>query len=133
MAAFELFDTVKLSEDVTLAEGEVAPAGTLGVIVEVLEADEAFLVELFGAWVELNSKGTAAQSEEKSPTAIMETIGVAMAQPEQLTLVKAAADTMGARGRLLTVLEELPEASVQEIVDFAEFLRQKQQRKLTPR
>jgi hypothetical protein len=70
-------------------------------------------------------------SDEKSPTAVMETVGVATVQPHQLVLVKAAAETMGARGRLLTVLEELPETSVQEVADFAEFLHQKQRGKPT--
>lgn len=133
MTAFRLFDTVKLNEDIALVEGEVAPAGTLGVLVEILGADEAYLVELFGTWVEIDNQGTVTRSDEKSPVAFMETVGVATAQPYQLTLIKAAAETMGARGRLLTVLEELPEASVQEVADFAEFLQHKQRHKLVAR
>jgi hypothetical protein len=129
MSKFQVFDTVKLNEEVTLPEEGTAPAGTRGVIVEVLGEGEAYLVELFGAWVELDEQGMMVPSAEAFPAAFQETIGVATAQANQLTLVKAAAETMGARGRLLTVLEELPETSVQEVADFAEFLRHKQRRK----
>ena len=47
-------------------------------IVEVLGAGKAYLVELFGAWVEMDAHGTVKRSDEESPTAFMvETIGVA--------------------------------------------------------
>lgn len=129
MATLQLFDTVKLNEAVALGEGSVASAGTTGVIVERLGAGEAYLVELFGDWVEMEESEMAAPSSEASANKYMETIGVVTVQPQQLTRVKAAAETMGARGRLLVALDALPETSVEEVADFAEFLQQKQQRK----
>ncbi|MFZ4678477.1 MAG: hypothetical protein ACOYM4_22770 [Nodosilinea sp.] len=64
MEQFELFDQVQLTEAISLC-GEmsnalepltVAPVGTTGTIVEVLDPDEAFLVELFGDWVSLEDE-----------------------------------------------------------------------------
>lgn len=129
MAALKLFDTVKLNEAVALGEGSMAPEGTMGVIVERLGAGEAFLVELFGDWVETEASEIAAPSSEVSADKYMETIGIVTAQPQQLTRVKAAAETMGARGRLLVALEALPETSVEEVADFAEFLEHRQRGK----
>lgn len=129
MATLQLFDTVKLNEAVTLGEGRVAPAGTTGVIVERLGSGEAYLVELFGDWVEMEDLEATASSPKTPANTYMETIGVVTVQPQQLTRVEAATGTMGARGRLLLALEALPETSVEEVADFAEFLRHKQRGK----
>ena len=48
MSQFQLFDNVQLLESVTLVEGEVVLESKPGAIVEVFNAGEAFLVELFG-------------------------------------------------------------------------------------
>lgn len=58
----------------------------------------------------------------------MQTIGLAVLQPQQIRLVQSAAETVGHRSQLLTTLEALPDALVAEVADFAEFLRQKHQR-----
>jgi hypothetical protein len=55
----------------------------------------------------------------------METLGVETLYPHQLRLVEPAVKTVGARTHLLSVLDDLPENLVQEVADFAEFLRQK--------
>jgi hypothetical protein len=51
MANFQLFDEVKLTENIPLTDGGVAQVGTVGAVVEVLGNGQAYLVELFGNWV----------------------------------------------------------------------------------
>jgi len=128
MTRFQLFDSVKLSEAIPLSDDGVAPAGTPGAVVEVLRDGEAYLVELFGDWVKLDAQGNFAPSDRDDSEAFMETLGVETVYPDQLRLVKPALETVGARVQLLTVADELSEELLEEVVDFAEFLRQKQQR-----
>ncbi|XHX79814.1 MAG: DUF2281 domain-containing protein [Stenomitos frigidus ULC029] len=130
MTQFQLFDSVKLTEAIALPEGEVAPEGTPGAIVEVLNDGEAYLVELFGDWVKSNETGNFISATSEEPDAFVETLGVELAYPQQLQLVKTAQETTGIRGQLTAALNELPEDLVAEVRDFAEFLRQKQQKKV---
>ncbi|MBD2075085.1 DUF2281 domain-containing protein [Phormidium sp. FACHB-592] len=130
MAQFQLFDSVKLTEAITLSDGELAPEGTSGAIVEVLKDGEAYLVELFGGWVKSNEEGNFIPVASDEPDAFVETLGVELVYPQQLQLVKAAQETTGIRGQLTAALNELPEDLIAEVRDFAEFLRQKQQKKV---
>ena len=129
MTQFQLFDAVKLKEAITLTAGGIAPEGTLGAIVEVFAGGEAYLVELFGGWVKTDTQGYCIPTDRTDPEAFMETIGVETVSPHQLRLVKPASETVGVRARLLTVLEDLSEELLEEVEDFAEFLRQKHQQK----
>lgn len=126
MTRFQLFDSVKLSESVTLAEGEVASAGTRGAIVELLADGEAYMVELFGDWVKIDDKGNWILASANDPDAFTETLGVATVSLGQIELLTPAEKTTGAKTHLLAIVEDLPEQAVIEVADFAEFLRQKQ-------
>lgn len=138
MMQFQLFDVVKLKEPIpisdsswsnALAEGDTAPEGTPGTIVEVFNDGEAYMVELFGNWVKYDEQGDFVLASRSDAASFMETIGVETVYPHQLRLVKPAKETMGARGHLVAILEDLPEELVAEVRDFAEFLQQKQRQK----
>jgi hypothetical protein len=122
---FTLFDAVELTESATLAEGQMALAGTRGAIVEVLDHGEAYLVELFGKWVRRDRAGHLIAAQPEEAAAFMETLGVALLTSTQLRLRQPADQTVGERTRLLSVVEGLPESLVKEVADFAEFLQQK--------
>jgi hypothetical protein len=127
MSQFQLFDTVKLKESISLSDGGSAPLGTSGAIVEIFKDGEAFMVELFGGWVREDKQGSFVPTARSEKGAFVETIGVETVRPDQLQLIKPARETMGARGHLATIVEDLPEELVAEVRDFAEFLAQKQQ------
>ena len=124
MAQFQLFDSVKLIEAIALSDGHLAPKSTPGAIVEVLKEGEAYLVELFGGWVTSNEQGDFITATPDEPDAFRETLGVELAYPQQLELVKVAQKTTGIRGQLNAVPDDL----VAEVFDFAEFLRRKKQK-----
>ncbi|MEB3882969.1 hypothetical protein [Lyngbya sp. CCY1209] len=46
----------------------------------------------------------------------------------RLQLVKSAEETVGVRTQLLTLIEEMPEAWLEEVKDFAEFIQQRKPR-----
>jgi hypothetical protein len=76
MSKFPLFDAVNLTEAVALADGEISPPETAGVIVEVFKNGEAYLVKLFGGWVKAEVGGDFVPATQNEPGAFMETIGV---------------------------------------------------------
>ncbi|HUM67765.1 MAG TPA: hypothetical protein PLK31_02825 [Chloroflexota bacterium] len=125
---YELCDSVKLRQAITLADGQNVAASTPGVVVEVFAGGEAYLVELFGDWVKVDPSGEFIPADANDQEAFTETIGLATLSEQQLELLKPAQQTVGARTQLLTVVDDLPEAMLTEVVDFAEFLRQKQRR-----
>jgi hypothetical protein len=106
-------------------------AGTPGVIVEVLGDGEAYMVELFGGWVKADVDGALVPADRTDPEAFMETLGLELLPPHPLRWVKSAVESGGVRSRLLMTLDEMPEAMVTEVADFAEFLRRKQLRRAT--
>ena len=126
MSQFQLFDAVRLKAVISLSEVEFAPVGTSGAIVEIFKDGEAYLVELFGEWVKEDEPGEFVPTARSEPGAFMKTIGVETVRPAQLQLIKPARETMGARGHLATIVEDLPEELVAEVRDFAEFLAQRQ-------
>jgi hypothetical protein len=126
MTKLQLFDSVRLRETVILAEGEVVPAGTRGAVVELLADGEATMVELFGDWVKVDSKGNLVPASADDPEAFAETLGVVTVRLGQIELLSPAEKTTGAKTHLLAIVEDLPEQAVVEVADFAEFLRQKQ-------
>lgn len=128
MSKFKLFDAVNLTEEIPLADGEIAPPQTAGIIVEVFKNGEAYLVELFGGWVKAEVGGDFVPATQDEPESFMETIGVETVYPHQLQLVKSASEMMGLRSRLQSVLDNLSEDLVAEVCDFAEFLQEKQQK-----
>lgn len=127
MSQFQLFDSVKLKEEIALTEGGTAPEGTSGAIVEVFNDGEAYIVELFGGWVKADILGDFTLANRDESNSFMETIGVETVSPQQLQLIKPAKETMGIREQILTVLDNLSEERLTEILNFAEFLQQKQQ------
>ncbi|WP_416675772.1 DUF2281 domain-containing protein [Egbenema bharatensis] len=138
MSQFQLFDVVQLIEEIPLSgdftnaavQPDFAPVGTRGAIVEMFNDGEAYLVELFGGWTKAGIEADELISAEPDdPQAFRETIGVETVYPHQLRLVKPAKETMGARGHLVSILEDLPEELIAEVRDFAEFLQQKQRQK----
>jgi hypothetical protein len=94
MNKFQLFDGVKLTEDVPLTDGGIAPIGTVGAIVEVLKNGEAYLVELFGGWVKYDEQGNFVSATQAEKGAFMETIGVEIVFSHQLFLTVSAKETM---------------------------------------
>jgi len=123
---FELFDAVELTEDVTLSAGQVVAAGGHGAIVEVFDQGNAYLVELFGQWIKTDHQGNPVPAQPHEPDAFVETQGVALIYPQQLRFVQSVQATVGAQARLLALVDKLPERLVNEVADFAEFLRQKE-------
>jgi hypothetical protein len=86
MSQFQLFDGVKLTEEISLTDGGVATVGTSGAIVEVLKDGEAYLVELFGGWVKYDEQGNFLPASSDEEEAFMETIGVELVYPHQARL-----------------------------------------------
>ena len=129
MTRFQLFDGVKLTEEISLTDGGVAHADTVGAIVEVLGDGKAYLVELFGNWVKYDENGDFMPANQDESGSFMETIGVETVYPHQLILTIPARETMGVREHLITVLDNLSDDLVAEVRDFAEFLQQRQQQK----
>jgi hypothetical protein len=125
MSQFQLFDSVKLKESLPLDAGEIAPQGSPGAIVEVFNDGEAYLVELFGGWVKAEVGQDFVPADRDEPQAFMSTIGVETVYPHQIHLVKPARETVGIRAQLLALMDELPEATLEEVRDFAEFLKSK--------
>ena len=133
MEQFELFDQVQLTEAISLC-GEmsnalepltVAPVGTTGTIVEVLDPDEAFLVELFGDWVSLEDEAGLKRSTHDNPTAFRETLGVEVVKATQMNLLHRPSTI---KGNLFRLLDNMPESLLAEVQTFAEFLQHRQQR-----
>lgn len=120
-----LFDTVRLTEDIDLGDGVDAPTGTLGSIVEILNQGDAYLMECFGDWVKYDAEGNVEPSHRNDPEAFVETLGVETVYPHQIQLVKPAAESVGVRAQLLTAIEDMPEGLLEEVKDFAEFVRQR--------
>jgi hypothetical protein len=118
-----LFDTVKLTQDIKTDKGDTVTQNTVGTIVEIYNAGEAYEVELFGNWVEYNSQGDVIPSNDQSPNAFVETIAVETLYPNQITLVKTASQTVGIHAQLLAILDELSEDKLNQVRDFAEALR----------
>ncbi|MFN9174389.1 MAG: hypothetical protein ACK58N_07715 [Synechocystis sp.] len=123
MNYFNLFDTVKTIEAIPLANGDIAPIDTIGVIVEIYNDGEAYEVELFGNWVEYNQEGELIVSHSSSSNAFVETLAVITLYPQQISFVKPARETVGIRAQLLGVLDELSEEKLNQVKDFAETLR----------
>lgn len=90
MIVFQLFDEVKLTEDVDLIDGGIAPKGTVGAIVEVFQNGEAYMVELFGNWVKYNDRGNWISASQDETGAFMETLGVETVYPHQLESIASA-------------------------------------------
>lgn len=91
MSKFQLFDGVRLREDIPLIDGGIAPIGT---IVEILKNGEAYLVELFGDWVKYDEQGNFVCATQTEKGAFLETIGVEIVYPHQLVLTFSAKQTM---------------------------------------
>ncbi len=100
MSQFQLFDGVRLTQEISLSDGGTAAAGTIGAIVEVLKEGEAYLVELFGNWVKYDENGAFAPALKDEVGAFMETIGVEIIYPHQLVLTVSDKETMGVREHL---------------------------------
>lgn len=125
MSKFQLFDSVKLKEDIALEDGNTASTGTVGAIVEVFNDGEAYMVELFGRWVTADPGDDFVDSSADDPESFMESIGVETVRPDQIYLVIPAHETVGVRAELLALMEELPEEVLEEVRNFAEFLKYK--------
>ena len=123
MSQFQLFDSVKLRAETQLEEGRTAPEGCAGSIVEVFNDGEAYMVELFGGWVTDTADGDFAPSTREAPDSFMETLGVETLSPSQLRLVTPAREAVGVRAQLLALVDELPETTLEEVKNFAEFLK----------
>jgi hypothetical protein len=125
---FELFDSVKLTEEISLSEGGVAPTNSYGAIVEVFKDGEAYMVELFGNWVKYNDEEYLVPATRDEKGSFIETIGIETLYPHQLELVAPARDSREIRASLQALLDDLSEDLVAQVRDFAEFLREKQKK-----
>jgi hypothetical protein len=129
MPIFGLFDSIMLTDAIILADGDTVLPGTDGAVVEILEEGEAYLVEIFGNWVKFDDQGDLVDSSALDTLAFRETLDVVTVTPEQIKLVKPATETVGAEVQLLTIVEQLPQEMVAEVVDFAQFLQEKTRRR----
>ena len=127
---FQMFDSVKLREEISLTDGGVAPVGTIGTIVEVFQNGEAYMVEFFGDWVKYDEGGNFVVASPEQEGAFVETIGVETVYPHQLELFKLARETVGLKAHLQSIVEELSDGRLAELRDFADFLRTKQQEEI---
>lgn len=118
-----LFDTVKLTQDIKTNKGDTVTQNTVGTIVEIYNGGEAYEVELFGNWVEYNSQGDVIVSDAQSPNAFVETITVETLYPSQIMLLENASKTVGIHAQLLAILDELSEDKLNQVRDFAQTLR----------
>jgi hypothetical protein len=124
MSQFQLFDSIKLTDALPLDDGKIAPFDSPGAIVEVFNNGEAYLVELFGGWVTAEVGQDFSPADRREANSFMETIGVETVYPHQICLVKSA-KTNGVRSQLLALIDELSDAKLETIRDFAEFLKSK--------
>jgi len=127
MTQFQLFDNVKLTENITLSDGGIAPQEIIGTIVEVFNNGEAYLVELFGDWVKYDAEGNFITANKDEKDAFMQTLGVETVYEHQMSLTVSAREIMGVKEHLNALLETLPDNLVLQVRDFAEFLQQRQQ------
>ncbi|MEM9002563.1 MAG: DUF2281 domain-containing protein [Cyanobacteria bacterium P01_F01_bin.86] len=135
-AVFNLLDQVQLTEPIPLSGDmsnalelpETAPVGTIGTIVEVLEPNEAFWVELFGDWVTLQAPTGLLRTEADNPEAFRETLGVETVHSHQMTVRQSS---NAVKMDLFRLLDEMPETLLKEVQTFAEFLQHKQQQQKT--
>jgi hypothetical protein len=127
---FQMFDSVKLTEEISLHDGGVAPVGTIGAIVESFQSGEAYMVELFGDWVKYDEQGNFVLASPEQEGAFVETIGVETVFLHQLKLLKPARETVGLKAHLQSIIEELSDGRLAELRDFADFLRTKQQEEI---
>ena len=123
MNQLNLFDTVKLTQEIKTDKGDTLSENTVGAIVEIYNEGEAYEVELFGNWVEYDQTGQFIPSKSQNPNAFVETIAVETLYPYQIMLVKTASQTVGIRAQLLALLDELSEDKLTQVRDFAETLR----------
>jgi hypothetical protein len=132
MDDFNLLDQVQLTAVISLSSDmgnaleppEATPVGTTGTIVEVLEPGETFLVELFGDWVTLQEPTGLVQAQAETPGAFRETLGVEVVSADQMQLV---APSNAVKLDLYRLLDALPDALLEEVQTFAEFLQHRQQ------
>jgi hypothetical protein len=130
MATFNLLDQVQLTATIPLSSDTgnaleplaAAPIGTPGTIVEVLEPGEAFLVELFGDWVTLQDPAGLVRAEADTPGAFHETLGVEVVRADQIQLV---AQINPVKLDLYRLLDDMPDALLEEVQTFAQFLQHK--------
>jgi len=127
MTRFQLFDHVKLTENIPLSDGGIAPQETRGAIVEIFNNGEAYLVELFGDWVKYDAEGNFITANKDEKDAFMQTLGVETVYEHQMSLTVSAREIMGVKEHLNALLETLPDNLVLQVRDFAEFLQQRQQ------
>ncbi len=125
MSQFQLFDSIRLTEALSLEAGVTASIGSPGAVVEVFNNGEAYLVELFGGWVMAEVGKDFSPADSCDSNSFMETIGLATVYPHQIDLVKSAGETNGIRSQLLALMDELSEAKLEKVRDFAEFLKSK--------
>lgn len=126
MGLFNLFDTVQLTEVITLSDGTELSGGTLGTIVEIYQNGAAYEVDLLGDWVKYDDDGHFIPSDVNDPESFVQSLGVETLNDHQIALVKPASETVSIRGQLLSLLDDFSDDSLIEIKQFAEFLKYKQ-------
>jgi Protein of unknown function (DUF2281)/Domain of unknown function (DUF4926) len=132
MKSFKLFDVVELLEPISihgdftnaLEQYTTVPPGTSGTIVEVLEENQAYLVELWGNWIICQDNQRLEQATPDSQSKFRETLGVEVIYAHQLERVEPSHQL---REDLWDLLENLPEELLAEVKIFAEFLEYKYQ------
>ena len=125
MSQFQLFDSIRLTEALSLEAGVTASIGSPGAVVEMFNNGEAYLVELFGRWVMAEVDKDFSPADSCDSNFLIETIGLATVYPYQIDLIKSAGEINGIRSQLLVLMDELPEAELEKVRDFAEFIKSK--------
>lgn len=120
-----LFDSVRLKEEIDLGDWAHTLAGTLGTIVEVLNQGEGYLAECFDSWVKYDKEGYFEPANREDSEAFVETIDVETVYLHQVQLVKLGEETVVVRAQLLALIENTPEVPLEEVKDSAEFIQQR--------
>lgn len=122
---FQLFDNIRLIEEIALSDGGSIPKETSGTIVEIFNNGEAYLVEFFGNWVKYNADGNFIPADKNDKNSFMETLRVETVYENQIILTVSARELMGVKEHLIAMLETFPEDLILQVRDFAEFLPQR--------
>ena len=117
---------MKLGEEIPVEDGGATPEGCPGAIIKMFNDGEAYVVELFGRWVTLSDNGDFVDSTADTSNSFMETVGVQTVAPYQIRSAVPAIETVSDRAQPLVLMNELPDNTLEEVKNFAEFLKTKQ-------
>ncbi|MGA1262810.1 MAG: hypothetical protein ACO331_02740 [Prochlorothrix sp.] len=88
----------------------------MGTIVEILNSGEAYLVELWGDWIQVTAQNQAIPVNSTDPLALQATLGVETLTAQQLI---PASDLTDIRSRLFYLSQQLSDEQLEKVENFA--------------